>query len=245
MTSSAAGAMDALDATLRANLAQVRRRIADAALAAGREPESIRLVAVTKYVDAATTRALIKAGARDLGEARPQELWSKAAALAGLDVEWHLIGHLQRNKLRRTLTVADWIDSCDSSRLLESIDSESAAVGRVAKILLEVNVSGEPAKTGLAPAEVRAALELAGSLAHIHVRGLMGMASRSGGLAAAERDFAALGQLRDELRAHAPPGVSLDELSMGMSDDLEAGIRHGATMVRVGSALFAGLAGFD
>jgi pyridoxal phosphate enzyme (YggS family) len=237
--------MDALAATLRTNVDRVRERIAAAARSCSRDPDSVRLIAVSKYVDAPTTRALVAAGVVDLGESRPQQLWDKAAALEDLDVEWHLVGHLQRNKLRRTLATARWIHSCDSLRLLAAIEQESLAAAREVNVLLEVNISGEPAKTGFSPAQMPAALELAGRLSLVRVRGLMGMAALEGGSAAAERDFAALGQLRDGLRRRAPPGVSLDELSMGMSDDFEIAIRHGATMARIGSALFAGVEGFD
>jgi pyridoxal phosphate enzyme (YggS family) len=239
--------MDSLTATLRTNVDQVRQRIAAAARSCSRDPESVRLVAVSKYVDEATTRALAAAGVRDLGESRPQQLWAKADALRDLDLEWHLVGHLQRNKLRRTLETASWIHSCDSLRLLRAVDQESDAElgSRVVNLLLEVNISGDASKTGFAPSELRAAVELAGQAPGVRVRGLMGMAALEGGLPAAERDFAALARLRDDLRSVAPAGVSLDELSMGMSHDFEIAVRHGATMVRIGSALFAGVEGFD
>jgi pyridoxal phosphate enzyme (YggS family) len=223
------------------NLAAVRGRIAEAARTAGRDPGEVRLIAVSKYVDADTTRALADAGCHDLGEARPQSLWSKAEALAGLDVTWHLIGHLQRNKIERTLPLVQLIHSVDSERLLRGIDEQATTIGRVARVLLEVNVSGESAKHGFAPAELPAALETAATLASIRVDGLMGMAGLEGGAAAAECDFAALRELRDRLDGAKPAGVSLAELSMGMSGDFEIAIRHGSTMVRVGSALFEGI----
>lgn len=228
---------------LAANVAEVRQRIADAAAASGRRAGEVRLIAVSKYVGTELTSALVEAGCHDLGEARPQDLWAKAAALAGQPVCWHLIGHLQRNKIRRTLPVAEWIHSVDSLRLLTALDEEAAQLDRRPQVLLEVNVSGEAAKHGFAPAEFPAALEAAGRLQQVRVEGLMGMAALEGGLAAAERDFAHLRALRDRWADNCPPGVRLGELSMGMSHDFELAIRHGATMVRVGSALFAGLDG--
>lgn len=226
---------------LAANLADVRRRIAAAASASGRRAEDVRLIAVSKYVGPELTAALVAAGCHDLGEARPQDLWTKAAALAGQPVHWHLIGHLQRNKIRRTLPLVEWIHSVDSLRLLAALDEEAAQLGRPIRILLEINVSGEPAKHGFAPAELPTALETAAQRKHVQVAGLMGMAALEGGLAAAERDFALLRALRDRALGDCPPNVRLDELSMGMSHDYEIAIRHGATMVRVGSALFEGL----
>ena len=222
------------------NLAQVRERIAIAALAAGRQPDEVRLIAVVKYVDVALARLLVAAGCGDLGESRPQELRAKAAALADSSVRWHMIGHLQRNKIRSTLPLAGLIHSVDSLRLLRALEDEAAAAGLTAHILLEVNVSGEPAKHGFDAPELSAAIEQVARLGHVRLEGLMCMAGLEGGAAAAERDFARLRQLRDEHRDR-DAGGPLTELSMGMSGDYEIAIRHGATMIRVGSALFEGL----
>ncbi len=227
---------------LAENLADVHWRIAAAATANGRQPGDVRLIAVTKYVGVEVTRALIAAGCRELGEARPQDLWSKGAALADSPVEWHLVGHLQRNKIRRTLPLVSLFHSVDSLRLLAALDAEAASMGRPARVLLEVNVSGEATKHGFAAEELPAALDAAGRLEHVKVLGLMGMAGLEGGLGAAERDFARLRALRDRFAADCPDSISLGELSMGMSGDFEIAIRHGATLVRVGSALFEGLA---
>jgi len=230
-----------LIARIAQNLAAVRQRIAEAAGRCGRTAADITLVAVTKYVGLDEARALVEAGCRDLGESRPQQLWEKAVAL-GDSPRWHLIGHLQRNKVRRTLPLVSMIHSADSPRLIAAIDEAAAELGRRVPILLEVNTSGEPAKGGFEPAAIEPFLpELAG-FRYVAVRGLMCMASLEGGLDAAHRDFAALRTLRDRLRANCPPEIALDELSMGMSGDYEAAIEEGATIVRIGSALFEGVA---
>lgn len=244
------------------NLAALRQRVANAASESGRTANDITLIAVTKYVDADLAAAVVEAGCLDLGESRPQELWAKAAALAaGKDssdtgasgaasgtatardpvVRWHLVGHLQRNKIRRTLPLVDLIQSVDSRRLLLAVNEEAAQLGRNVRVLLEANVTGDASKTGLPPDEVEPLVADAQQWPHVSIRGLMGMATRTGGEDTAQRDFEQLRMLRDRLAANAPPNVALDELSIGMSGDFETAIRCGATMVRIGSALFEGL----
>lgn len=223
------------------NLAGVRRRIAAAAWNSGRAPDDVKLVAVTKYVDAAITRLLVEAGCRDLGESRPQQLWEKAAALADAEVHWHLVGHLQRNKIRRTLPLVQTIHSIDSESLLRAVERIAAELQRTIEVLLEVNISGDESKHGLAPDAVAPLLDAAAELAHVRIAGLMTMASLSGGPDVARGNFAALRKLRDRLRPNCPANVSLRELSMGMSGDFEQAIAEGATIVRVGSALFSGI----
>jgi pyridoxal phosphate enzyme (YggS family) len=230
-----------LAARIRENLARVRQRIAEAAARSGRTADAVRLVAVTKSVGEPEIRALVDAGCRLLGENRPQQLWQRAAALADLPVDWHMIGHLQRNKVRRTLPLVRMLESADSPALVEAVDRAGGELCLRVPILLEVNVSGETAKHGFAPGDVEPFLKELGRLEHVEVRGLMCMAGLEGGLDAARRDFAALRQLRDRLRANCPERVSLEELSMGMSGDFEAAIDEGATIVRVGSALFEGI----
>ena len=223
------------------NVAVVRDRIANAAGRSGRDLRSIKLVAVTKYVDPSRVRDLITAGVDTLGESRPQELWTKAKVLTDVDVDWHLVGHLQRNKIRRTLPWVRLIHSVDSVRLAEAISEEAGRSGRQARVLLEVNVSGDASKHGFAPDELPAKLGRISDLDHLDVRGLMTMAHREGGPEAARRDFAQLRELRDRLAADLPVKMSLGELSMGMSGDFEEAIAEGATLVRVGSALFENL----
>jgi pyridoxal phosphate enzyme (YggS family) len=223
------------------NLTALRQRIDSAARRAGRTAADITMVAVTKYVDATITAALAELGCTIFGESRPQDLWRKAEACADRGIHWHLIGHLQRNKVRRTLPLVSLIHSVDSTRLLEEIDRESAALQRVSPILLEVNISGDQTKHGLRPMEVPAAIAAANRLTHVELRGLMAMASREGDLAAAREDFHRLRELRDNLVGSSPSAAALNELSMGMSGDFEVAIEEGATLVRVGSLLFEGV----
>lgn len=220
------------------NLEQIRRRIADAARTSGRTADSVTLVAVTKYVDAAMARTLADAGCHDLGESRPQELWRKAEALVDCPVRWHLIGHLQRNKIAHTLPRVSLIHSVDSLRLAEAIEAEAAGLARPVPVLLEVNISGESAKHGFAPDELAPLGPRLEPLAHVEIRGLMCMASRDSEPDQARREFEQLRLLRDRLRTLWPGHIDLNELSMGMSGDFEAAIAEGATLVRIGSSLF-------
>ena len=226
---------------IRRNVDCVRERIAAAATRSGRTAGSVRLVGVTKYVDAPTARLLIEAGLKDLGESRPQELWAKWAALVELSPTWHLIGHLQSNKVRRTLQAHPLIHSADSLKILENISREAQLLSLTSELLLEVNVSGDAAKHGFPPGEVEPLLPQIARLPNIAVVGLMSMASREGDLDQARHEFAGLRELRDRLAANCPPEIALRELSMGMSGDYEVAIEEGATIVRVGSALFEGL----
>lgn len=224
------------------NLRRVRERIARAAEAAGRSANEIMLVGVTKYVGAAQAIELVEAGCTDLGESRPQELWSKAGEVAtaigriGREIRWHLVGHLQRNKLRRTLPLVWLIHSVDSERLFAAIDAEWQTLTTTSsqpppiRVLLEVNTSGEAAKHGLAPAEVEPVLAAATQFPRVEICGLMTMAALEGGHEVAARNFATLRQLADRFQ--------LKERSMGMSGDFEVAIREGATIVRIGAALW-------
>jgi pyridoxal phosphate enzyme (YggS family) len=216
-----------------------RAEIEAAAVRSGRVADAVKLVAATKYVDAAITRQVAAAGVLDLGESRPQEIWSKAPELSDLPIRWHLIGHLQRNKVRRTLPFVALIHSVDSLRLLDELQAEAARIGRRIDILLEVNISGDENKTGFAAEEMEAALVAAANLPGLQVRGLMSMAGLDTDATIAQLQFAAVRELRDRLQANAPG--KLIELSMGMSNDFREAIAEGATMVRVGSSLFEGV----
>jgi pyridoxal phosphate enzyme (YggS family) len=223
------------------NLARVRDEIAAAATSAGRDAASVRLVAVTKYVDATTASHLVAAGCLDLGESRPQEVWEKAAAPKLAGVHWHLVGRLQRNKVRRTLPLVALVHSVDSERLIAAIDVHAAQLQLTAQILLEVNCSGEVAKQGFAADDVRRLLPTLDRFPRVQVAGLMTMAPLEGDDRAARAAFAALRELRDQLTDRGTPKVALAELSMGMSGDFPAAIAEGATIVRIGSRLFDGV----
>ena len=223
------------------NLAAIQQRIEVAAARSGRAAADVRLVAVTKYVDASTAKMVVRAGCRELGESRAQRLWEKALALESSPARWHMIGHLQRNKIRRTLPCVSLIHSVDSEATLGAIDRIAGELQLRPNVLLEVNVSGDEAKHGLRPGDVAGVLESVATLSHVRVRGLMTMASAVGGVDVARNNFADLRALRDRVITSCPTNAALDELSMGMSHDFEAGIEEGATIVRVGSALFEGL----
>jgi pyridoxal phosphate enzyme (YggS family) len=232
------------------NLTTVRQRMADAARRSGRAPGLVTLVAVTKYVADDVVLQLIAAGCCDLAESRPQALWQRCDMLNNRrarstsplpEVRWHLIGHLQRNKVDRTLPLASLIHSADSLRLLQAIDRAANDQHRSAAVLLEVNVSGDASKHGYEPMELLRQIASIAALPNVAVRGLMCMAAREGDLEVARRNFASLRELRDRLQKELPQNVSLGELSMGMSGDYEVAIEEGATMVRIGSALFEGV----
>lgn len=254
---------DVVRERIEANLEAVRERIAAACRQAGRTADNVTLVAVTKYVSADVTRLVLEAGCRDLAESRPQSLWDKAVALAGVApaARWHLVGHLQRNKIRRTLPLLGVLQSLDSIRLLEAIAADAlrpadavrpadalrpADAGQEATgcdVLVEVNLTDDPGRSGAMPADVPALVAAAAASRGVRLRGLMGMAGRPDADAAdARRDFARLRALRDNLAATLADPSMLRDLSMGMSGDFEAAILEGSTLVRIGSALFEGIA---
>ena len=222
---------------IEANIARVHARIAEAALRGGRQPESVQLVAVTKTVGPERIRQAAACGLRVFGENRVQEARAKVSEVQG--VSWHLIGSLQRNKVKEALRLFEVIHSVDSVGLAEELSRRSMERGtRRAEVLLQVNISQEPQKHGVAPEEaervVGAVLELQG----LRLRGLMGMAPLVDTPEAARPSFRRLRELRDRLE-EAFPEAGVYELSMGMTDDFEVAIEEGATIVRVGRALFA------
>jgi pyridoxal phosphate enzyme (YggS family) len=224
---------------LRRNLAAVEDRLARACARAGRRRDDVLLVAVVKYVDAAVAQQLYELGVRALGESRPQELWRKAAFLPQAD--WHLVGHLQRNKVRETLLHAQWIHSVDSLRLLEAIDVEAARLQKRVDILLEFNLAGEASKYGFGTDELGSLLAVLPGRTGVCVRGLMTMTALAATDAEKRATFAKLRHLRERINAELPQADALVHLSMGMSDDFETAVEEGATLVRIGSALFQGL----
>lgn len=233
-------------AELERNLRRVQVEIAGAALQAGRAPEDIRLVAVTKSAGSAAAEVLARLGQLDLGESRVDVLEEKHAHLArsGVPVRWHLVGHLQRNKAGRAVALADEIHSVDSMALLQTIDRVAGDQGRKPAVYLQVLLSGEPTKHGFDPGELVDAVDAAAELDHVELAGLMTMAPLLDDpdemRRAAEEVFARLADLALELPALA--FVSGEpRLSMGMSGDFREAIAAGAHLVRVGSALFEGI----
>ena len=234
------------------NLARISSDINGAAEQTGRDPSAVQLVAVTKYVDTSLTAAAIAAGCKILGENRPQSIWEKHSTLkseletlgcTSVDFEFHLIGHLQRNKVRRSLPLVGMIQSIDSMRIADAIAEESARQERPINVLLEVNVTPDESKTGLLPDEAPAVLQKcldSGSVTPVGLMGMARIASRDGD-SDARRDFSAIREFRDRLESEMPNGHRLPVLSMGMSGDYLDAIAEGATMVRIGSALFDGL----
>ena len=217
------------------NLDTVRGEIASAARRAGRDPSAIRLVAVSKTHPADAVVQAAAAGQTIFGESRVQEARDKIPACpSGLD--WHFIGHLQKNKVRQALPLFSFFHSIDSTALAQAIDRIAGENGKPAEGLLEVNVSGEETKHGFTPDELRKGFSALGKLPHLRIRGLMTMAPYSENPEDARPYFRALRELRDELQsAHNHP---LPELSMGMSGDFVPAIEEGATLVRVGSSIF-------
>jgi len=211
-------------------LAAVRTRIARAAQAAGRDPSSIELVAVSKFHEQAAIRAAYAAGQRVFGENYAQELADKRAALADLaDLRFHFIGGLQRNKVKLLVPAADVVETVASAKAAEAIDARARSLGRTQQVLIQVNVSREPQKSGVAPEALPALVAELRALSAVRLDGLMAIAEADDP-DAARASYARLRQLRDE--------VGLHTLSMGMSDDLELAIAEGATSVRVGTAIF-------
>jgi len=212
----------------------VRRRIGAAAERSGRPASAVTLVAVSKTMPVETVRAAIAAGAAILGENRVQEARDKIAALGGA-AEWHLIGHLQTNKVKLAVGLFDRIQSLDSIRLAEELERHAAETGRRVRCLIQVNVGGEEQKNGASEEEVRPLLEVVRGLPHILVEGLMAIPPFLADPEAIRPFFRRLRVLRDKL---ARDGFPLADLSMGMTHDFEVAIEEGATLVRVGTAIF-------
>jgi pyridoxal phosphate enzyme (YggS family) len=217
-------------------VAAVRQRIARAAARAGRSPDSVTLVAVTKTHPPAAVAEALAAGVHDFGENKVQEAEAKIAALPGQPIRWHLLGHLQSNKARRAAQLFDSIQSVDSASLASRLDRAAGEAGRTLSVLVQVELGGEATKSGLEEDELMPALEALRPLAHLSVRGLMTLPPPAEDPDQMRPYFRRLRALRDQAR-----GAGLlagDELSMGMSGDFEVAIEEGATIVRVGTAIF-------
>lgn len=229
-----------IQALLADRLQQVDNRLRAACQRAGRPREAVKLVAVTKTVGVEVARLLPDLGVSDLGENRPQELWRKAEPLPS-SIRWHLIGHLQRNKIERTLPLVHMVHSVDSLRLLSALDEAAARRQHMLPVLLEVNASREPNKQGFAPEELTSLTPHIAALRHVQIRGLMTMAAFDVEAEKCRPTFVNLRESRDRLQSELGPQYRLDELSMGMTNDFEIAVEEGATLVRIGTALFEGL----
>jgi pyridoxal phosphate enzyme (YggS family) len=223
----------------RSNLAQVAGRIAAACQRAGRDPSSVRLLPVSKTKPEASIRLAYAAGCRLLGENKPQEAFHKWEATKDLsDLRWSVIGHLQTNKAKLVARFASEFQALDSLRVAEALERRLQGEGRSLDVFVQVNTSGEASTYGLPPDEVADFLRALPSFSALRVRGLMTLALLSAEPARVRQCFVLLRKLRDQLRSAAPAGIALDELSMGMSGDYEIAIEEGATVVRVGQAIF-------
>ena len=221
------------------HLAAVQARIAAACQRAGRDPASVRLLPVSKTQSEASVRLAHAAGCRLLGENKPQEAYGKWQATQDLaDLRWSVIGHLQTNKAKLVARFASEFQALDSLRVAEALERRLQAEGRALDVFVQVNTSGEASKYGLPPGEVAAFLRALPTVPALRVRGLMTLALFSSEAARVRRCFVLLRTLRERLRQEAPAGIVLDELSMGMSGDFEIAIEEGATVVRVGQAIF-------
>lgn len=226
--------------TISANLQAVKRRIIDACFAAGRDPDTVLLLAVSKTFPAQAIREAHAAGQRLFGESYVQEALAKQAELAGLDLEWHFIGPLQSNKTRAVAEHFAWVHSVDRLKIAERLSKQRPAGLPRLNVCVEVNVSGEASKSGCTPDEAPALCQAVAQLPNLLLRGLMtipapGRGSPVENSALARRQFARLRELYERIRRD---GLELDTLSMGMSHDLEEAIMEGATIVRVGTAIF-------
>ncbi|MBI2807891.1 MAG: YggS family pyridoxal phosphate-dependent enzyme [Planctomycetes bacterium] len=227
---------------LNDNLAGVEERIANACARSGRSRSDVTLIAVTKTVSTELALLLPDLGVFHLGENRPQELWRKTgeSGESATGVRWHLIGHLQRNKIERTLPLVTWIHSVDSLRLLQAIEAEAAKQKRTVPVLLEINASGEASKQGFPGVELDQLATVTPGLKHVQVRGLMTMAA----LQNPEKcrpTFRVLREMRDTLLSKLSDAHRCEHLSMGMSNDFEIAIEEGATFIRLGAVLFEGV----
>ncbi len=220
------------------NVRRILAGISDAAVHAGRKPEEITLCAVTKTVDAQKAQEVLNCGVHVLGENRVQSLTDKYNVL-GSAAEWHLIGHLQTNKVKYVMDKVSLIHSVDSLHLAEEIQRRSAALGKITNILIEVNVSGEASKYGIAPSETEVLLEKLAPFSALCVRGLMTIAPIPEKEGANRQYFAQLRELFERVSTKKYDNCKMDVLSMGMSRDYLDAVKEGATIVRVGTALFA------
>lgn len=219
-------------------LQDVKRRIEKAAQASGRPPHSIRLVAVSKTIPAKKVIEAIDAGATLFGENYVQEAGAKFNELYEYHASWHFIGHLQSNKAKYAVRLFDLIHSVDSLKLSRELNKQAKKINKIQDVLIQVNMSGETSKSGIDPKDVAGLIKEISSLENLAIKGLMTMPPFFNDPDTVRPYFSALRDLRDQLDRESPPNVTLAELSMGMTGDYEVAIAEGATLVRVGTAIF-------
>jgi PLP dependent protein len=225
--------------TIATRIDHIRQRMAQAALSAGRDPVGIKLVAVTKTVSADKIKAAMTAGIDIFGESYLQESKPKIEALADMPATWHFIGHLQSRKAKDAVRCFDLIHSVDRFKLAAALDRHAENIGKVQDILIQVNLSGEQTKSGLAEDAIMDVIRRISRLDHVRIRGLMTLPPFFDEAPERVRPyFAALAALRDRIQAFKIDNVDMQELSMGMTGDFEVAIREGATLVRIGTAIF-------
>jgi PLP dependent protein len=225
----------AIDMEIKGRYAEIRDRCDRAAIRSGRDPSEVTMIAVTKTLPTERARAAFDLGIRDLGENRVQELVEKTDALAGLPIRWHLIGHLQTNKVKQVIGRVVLVHSIDSLHLAEKCDEIATSGGTSLDVLLQINTSGEETKFGIPAADARPLAEAIGAMPALRLRGLMTLGPLTEDEGAIRDSFGLLRRMRDELADLLPsPAI----LSMGMSGDFEIAIEEGATIVRIGTALF-------
>jgi len=223
---------------MQTRLMAIQQRIAEAAEQSGREAADIRLVAVSKTMPVEKLRAAMDCGITVFGENYIQEAREKFNALYAQDVSWHFIGHLQSNKAKYAVKMFDLIHSVDSLKLARELDKQAAKIDKIQEVLVQVNIAAEDTKSGVAVSAATELIESVSGLEHISVKGLMTMPPYFNAPEKVRPFFASLRQLRDQIQALEIPGVGMDELSMGMTGDFEAAIHEGATLVRIGTAIF-------
>ncbi len=255
MESPASGSTTDMKKIISANLSKVKERIAEAAERVGRDPNEVKLIAVTKSVGLDAIRALLELGQTSLGENRVQQLVQRAGIISEQlsrmpillhgrqlpEPDWHMIGHLQRNKVKQLLPVVGLIHSVDNLRLVEEINNRAQKLNKVQDILIEVNCSGEPQKFGLPVAAVGHFIDQISSLNFVRVRGLMTMAAMTDDPETTRPTFERLYEVFLETKMEFRLGKEFEHLSMGMSQDYQIAVESGATIVRIGTALFEGI----
>ena len=223
---------------MKQRLEHIKQRIRQTAESCKRDADSVRLVAVSKTIAADIVKEAIEAGVTILGESYVQEARAKFKALVQYPVSWHFIGHLQSNKAKYAVRLFDLIHSVDSLKLARELDQQARKVDKIQQILVQINIGAEDTKSGISTDEASRLVAEISQLKNLAVKGLMTMPPYFYQPEKAQPFFAALREMRDQIKEQSLPHVSLDELSMGMTGDFEVAIKEGATLVRIGTAIF-------